>query len=477
VLDDGETQRYFLPLAACWQSEGSEARNSLLSCTLATMRQFRRDGALIDGSALDRFAGDVVAALRDGRHLALEGTAEIRFEKGVRFAEATAPETLAARRLGGEQSNTSILIAEYAILKIYRRLRPGLNPEIEMVRFLSDRTDFSNTPPLLGTIELREAEGTTTSLGVLFGFVRNQGEAWTQALDYLTRFIEEVALVPAGTEPAEGVAPPSTHRFYFTLARQLGRRTAEMHRALCPTGTDDPDFAPEPICADDLAAWRTALADNARATLAALERRLPDFDAETRALAERVLAARGRLETTIEGVLPATTAALKTRYHGDFHLGQVLVIQNDYSIIDFEGEPLRPIEDRRRKTSPLKDIAGMVRSFHYAETTAVRNVVEIQPASRETAARSAGQWRRESVAAFLGGYFETLGDCPSVPADAAENRALLDFFTLEKAIYEVAYELANRPSWVAIPLAGIVELLELAAPATAQTEGSDGSAG
>jgi maltose alpha-D-glucosyltransferase/alpha-amylase len=160
-------------------------------------------------------------------------------------------------------------------------------------------------------------------------------------------------------------------------------------------------------------------------------------------------------------MLPANVSALKTRYHGDYHLGQVLVVQNDFYVIDFEGEPMRPMAERRNKASPLKDVAGMLRSFDYAAATAVRDIADIQPASQEAVVSCARQWRDRVIGEFLDGYFEEMQGCPSLPADAAERRALLDFFTLDKAFYEVGYELANRPNWIAIPLGGVVRLLGL----------------
>jgi maltose alpha-D-glucosyltransferase / alpha-amylase len=408
---DGEKHRYVLPLAAEWTAEPPER--------LANLRKFRRSGALVD--APERFA---LAALA-----VLDRTAAFQ----------PPPENVVARRIGGEQSNTSVLLEEYGVLKLYRRLQDGLHPEVEMTRFLTER-GFAATPALYGTIE---RDG--VAVAILFQWVRNQGEAWSHALGFLKRFVEESVLAPDEAPPPDAAQPVDADNYYFTLARQLGRRTGEMHVALCPGADADPAFAPEPISPADLAAWKAA----ARASAERLLPRVEGFAAEQR---ERLLA---RIDA-----LPEKVAALKTRFHGDYHLGQVLVLLNDFAIIDFEGEPLRPLEERRAKSSPLKDVAGMLRSFHYAEATVARELLEHYPTRADTVLRCAAAWRRQAVDAFLAGYDEATQACESLPQEPATRRALLDFFLVEKALYEVAYELANRPAWVAIPVAGLLELLE-----------------
>jgi len=455
-FSDGAVQRYFLPVAALWEEVG-ERRTALLPLTLASLRQFRRSGALVDAIGDEAFPRAVVAALREQRTVVTE-QAEIRFAPTPSFERHPAPDTPTARRLGGEQSNTSILLEEYGVLKIYRRLASGISPEIEMSRYLTEVAGFANTPPLLGVVEVAGPE--PTPLAVLFAFVRNQGEAWTATLDYLRRVLDEALLVPPGQRTgADATQPTSPDRFYFTLARQIGVRTAEMHRALCPASAGDPAFAPEPISEGDLAAWRDDARRSAASVLDALARKAGELPEPARPLAERLLASRDRLHARVEA-LPRALRALKTRFHGDYHLGQVLVVQSDVHIIDFEGEPLRSLDERRGKSSPLRDVAGMLRSFDYATETAVRDMNELRPAGADTVRSCADYWRRSVIESFLTGYFETMAGCPSLPEDAATQRALLQFFTLHKALYEIAYELANRPSWVAIPLAGVLDLLQ-----------------
>jgi maltose alpha-D-glucosyltransferase/alpha-amylase len=456
---DGEAQRYFLPLAMSWAEEGSEQWNALLPAMVARARRARAEGAVYDAAADADFALALVSAMADGRELSGRSS-KIAFERTSAFARMVLPANPSVKRLGGEQSNSSILIDEYGVLKLYRRLTPGVQPEIEMARFLTEVAHFAHTPPLLGSFRALASEGEETALGVLFAYVRNQGSAWAQALNYLTRYLDEKLLMaPHETRPGEAPTPEATaHPLYLELAGQLGQRTAELHRALCPEGPVDADFAPEPITKADLAQWRERAVAAARVMLDNLARRRDGLPAATQALADQLLAERQALLARY-AELPAAIDALKTRFHGDYHLGQVLAVQNDFFIIDFEGEPLRPIAERRQKSSPLRDVAGMLRSYAYASATALRQMTEIQPAALPTLQDAAETWRREVSDAFLGRYRLSVAGARSVPADFAAAEALIDFFTLEKAVYEVDYELAQRPQWVAIPLNGVLGLI------------------
>jgi maltose alpha-D-glucosyltransferase/alpha-amylase len=232
-----------------------------------------------------------------------------------------------------------------------------------------------------------------------------------------------------------------------------------MHRALAEHGDADPAFAPEPITREDIALWRNGLDAASEAMLDHLERVSMSLPTPARELAERVIAARQTLFRAIRLLLPTEVAAAKTRCHGDFHLGQVIAVQNDFYIIDFEGEPLRPMAERRRKGSPLRDVAGMIRSFDYAATAAVRQLGETRPAAIPRMTELADAWRQRAIDGFRAAYRKGMRGCAAYPANKLHARALMDWFTLEKAVYEVSYELANRPGWVAIPLNGILRTL------------------
>jgi maltose alpha-D-glucosyltransferase/alpha-amylase len=216
---------------------------------------------------------------------------------------------------------------------------------------------------------------------------------------------------------------------------------------------------PEPLSRDDIARWRNELDVAAEAMLDQLRQLRTTLPPGGTELAERLIGARDTLFRAVRSLIPPEVAAVKTRCHGDYHLGQVIAVQNDFYIIDFEGEPLRPIEERRRKTSPLRDVAGMIRSFDYAATAAVRQLSETRPAAMPRMAELADAWRERAVDGFRAAYRKAMRGCAAYPGNKLHARALIDWFTLEKAVYEVSYELANRPGWVAIPLNGILRIL------------------
>jgi maltose alpha-D-glucosyltransferase / alpha-amylase len=232
-----------------------------------------------------------------------------------------------------------------------------------------------------------------------------------------------------------------------------------MHRALAEKGCDDPDFAPEPITGTDVSGWRRDLEAAIADMLSKLERGRAKLPVPAQELADRLIAQRDGLLRLVRVLMPDEVEAQKTRYHGDFHLGQVIVVKNDFFIIDFEGEPARPLAERRRKSSPLRDVAGMIRSFDYASYTAVRQLAEARPAAAARMTQLAEAWRQRAVDGFRAAYRKTMRGCAAYPASKIQARNMLAFFILEKAVYEVSYELANRPGWVDIPLNGVLGIL------------------
>jgi maltose alpha-D-glucosyltransferase/alpha-amylase len=263
-----------------------------------------------------------------------------------------------------------------------------------------------------------------------------------------------------GAAPLDRTADlPGPDDFFLALARQLGLRTAQLHRALTEHAGDDPAFAPEPITGEDLAEWRRDLEAAAEGMLARLERGRASMPEGVRSLADAVLDAHRSLFECIRTLTPDAVTAVKTRYHGDLHLGQVIAVQNDFYFIDFEGEPGRPLAERRRKSSPLRDVAGMIRSFDYAAIAAVRQIAETRPVALPRMAELADAWRERAVDGFRAAYRKAMRGCRAYPVNKLQAKAMIDFFTLEKAVYEVNYELTNRPGWVAIPLNGILRVL------------------
>ena len=446
VLDvalDGGAERYFLPLSAIWGDDALAQGAPTLPYTLAKLRRGPRVGALADGTGDPTLARALLDALRaDARLRTANGEIVFRGSDALRGVEDLGD----PRPIPGEQSNASIVFGDAAVMKVYRRLREGVQPEIEVARFLTE-VGFGNTPALLGSVELVPGEGEPTSLASAFAFVRNQGDAWAYLTDALARDLDEAAI--SGEE----------QEFPFTLdlGVLLGRRTAGMHRALA-TPTDDPAFAAEPMGAAEFATLVDEVSGELDRVLADLERAQATLPASAAEAARAVLDRRGELSARVEALRAVEPSGMRTRIHGDYHLGQVLVVQNDVSIIDFEGEPKRSIAERRAKSSPLRDVAGMLRSLDYAAAAALR---DRPPAAveEERVPRRAEAWRRRARAQFLDAYREEIAGSPAHP-EAAAGAALLDLFLIQKAAYEVGYEMAFRPDWVGIPLAGLLAILD-----------------
>jgi maltose alpha-D-glucosyltransferase/alpha-amylase len=308
-----------------------------------------------------------------------------------------------------------------------------------------------------------------TTLGMLQQLVESQGDGWLHAMDELGRFYDQIETrrLPDGAAPAgftarmdAPVPPPAQDlmRAYLRTAETLGRRTAEVHLALA-SDSSVKEFSPEPFTPEDLAAITADAAAQAQLALETLRGRLTALPEEVAARAQELLASRDRLLDQVRATPVLEFAASKIRIHGDYHLGQVLWAEGDFYILDFEGEPARPIAQRRAKQSPLKDVAGMLRSFSYAAYAALFGHTAPRPEQFSRLEPWARIWQAHASAEFLRGYFATAGGALFVPADPAQRDGLLRLFVLDKALYELNYELNNRPEWVRIPLWGILDLL------------------
>jgi maltose alpha-D-glucosyltransferase/alpha-amylase len=381
-----------------------------------------------------------------------------------------AGDTHVSRVGSAEQSNTSILYGKSLILKLFRRIETGENPDTEIGRFLTEVAHFPRIAPFLGEISLRHGKQATTT-AMLQGLVENEGDGWQITLDELSRFFESVAGTPV---PREGLVPTLTNPIDLSgelrdhvgisleMAAQLGRRTGEMHLALA-TQTENPAFQPEAFTASDLEADAQRVGTQINHSLEALKRgftQLADLTADSAAL---VLSRRIDLLARAHAIMQASPerAGLRTRIHGDYHLGQVLKSKGDVVILDFEGEPARSLDERRKKQSPLRDIAGMLRSFSYAAATGLEAYNQ-----RHTDASRGGRslepwsrvWQNAVSIDFLRAWSTTVAQNPALIPDTAQAQRLLEAYLLEKALYELLYELNNRPTWVRIPLAGILAL-------------------
>ncbi|HVB09272.1 MAG TPA: maltose alpha-D-glucosyltransferase [Bacillota bacterium] len=432
---DGDPETYALPLAVAAEApEGA-----------ASMARLAGDGVIFDALSDAGACEQLLAAVVGRRRM-----------RGALAALAGAP-TPAWRKVGptgglpqaraahAEQSNSSVRFGERLILKIYRRLQPGVQPEVELGRYLYERAGFRHIAPVLGTL----VYGGNQTLGVVQAFVPNQGDGWSHALARLQALLagEEPRPVPPAEDPLtlalSGASPDPAVGDYPAAAGLLGRRTAEMHLALL--AAEEPALAPEAFTSFA----QRAVFEGRRAQLAQTEQMLRAARSPFPGAAE--LAARlPEVLLRYRAVAEHPQVALRIRCHGDYHLGQVLVADGDFIIIDFEGEPARSLADRRRKSGALRDVAGMVRSLHYAAMTAIRAGGDEQ---------TAFAWYRWSAAAFLQGYLAAAGSAPFLPQEPAELRCSLQANLLEKVLYELRYELNHRPDWVDIPAAGLREHL------------------
>jgi trehalose synthase-fused probable maltokinase len=377
----------------------------------------------------------------------------------------------------GEQSNTSIRYGEQFILKFYRRIEEGVNLDFEMGSFLTEKARFKYTAPLAGSIDYHRAGRPSATLAILQGYVPNQGDAWQYTLEAISRFLDGAASRQASESreatqsfaarltvsqlldhesPIPSWAEPSL-RAYLQASQLLGKRTAELHLALI-SNPDDPAFAPEGFSPD----YRRSISDSmiriADENLSLLTGRLNTLSPSTLKRAQQVLAHREQIHSRFRDLKETEISTMRTRLHGDYHLGQVLVAGADFAIIDFEGEPERPLAERRIKRSPLRDVAGMLRSFHYAAETALRRR-QPEPKDKSGADLWSVVWTNWTSAAFLQAYCRQATGACFLPESRGDLAKLLSVFMLEKAIYELGYELKNRPGWAEIPLSGILDLL------------------
>jgi malto-oligosyltrehalose trehalohydrolase len=462
----------FVPLALVPTGEADRAQ---IITPVAGPGAEREPHALVDAFSVDPFVRLWVAAQIGGREImeATGGPSRLRAGRTEHIAssELGGEASWQVRRSRAEQSNTSLRIGTGAILKVIRKLEQGVHPELEIGRHLSG-LGFSAVAPLVGWVELESGPaGAVRTLSILQGFVPNQGDGWTWVLAQLARALG--AESPGSRESERGRGSGDALEEVGRWLEALARTTADLHRAFA-ADSPDPAFRPEPVTAADRESWAAAARGMwTRAAEDLAGSHAGGAEAAARQLASEVRAREQRLFELIRASTHISAEFAKTRHHGDFHLGQVLVVPEGAIILDFEGEPLRPLADRRAKHSVLRDVAGLVRSLSYAAEAALRALPQdLPPGRREAAHRVLAAWESAARRRFVQAYFAAASGIRSLPAQRSRAEQLLQFFLLEKALYEVVYELANRPDWVAIPLRGVLELLEAGAPGAATVKRS-----
>lgn len=471
---EGLSEMYLLPLSF---SSGEDARKIIEVkpyVIVARVSADRGEGIIYDASHNDDFRKEILSMIsRKHSTKGLDG--QLISFPGKQLKSFVWKELLVEKSqvLRTEQTNTSFLYGNKLIFKMFRRLYEGINPDLEIGRFLDEKTSFRNVPPFAGAIEYRRQGFEPIVVGILQAVVPNQGDAWTFALNSLDGYFErvfskkdeirEMPKVSASLlELSSLEAPPLFQEligvFYLEMAHLLGKRTAELHLALS-SDTGDRNFAPEPFSILYQRSLYQSMQSLTKRSIDLLKRNIKKIPEEIRAESNEIINLENKLIDRFKALLNKKLSIVKTRIHGDYHLGQVLFTGNDFVIIDFEGEPARTISERRLKRSPLTDVAGMLRSFHYAAYNAVLKHA-VRPEDVHLLESWAELWHQYVCGAFLSSYFLIVGDAPFLPKEAEDMEILLRVFLLEKSVYELGYELNNRPDWVIIPIKGIRYVLE-----------------
>jgi maltose alpha-D-glucosyltransferase/alpha-amylase len=458
---DGPDEIYAVPVK---MATGDAARTISQSAPHAVIARFEgsEETILFDAVWDAAFREEIFRLILDRQHAdgkngRLVGTVSDAFSP-------TLEKIPASHVISGEQSNSSMLFENKFFLKLYRKLEEGVNPDVEITRFLTEQASFPNVAAFAGAIEYRRDKAEPSVVCLLQSAVVSEGDVWTLTVDAVGRYYERVLARKADLQN-QSASPGALFDecvggVYPEKAKLLGQRTAEMHRALV-SAPDDPAFALE---AFNAMAQRSVY-QNMRALLRRvfdlLEKKIDNLPEKFRAEAKEVLAGETEILAREKRLLDRKTNAAKIRIHGDYHLGQVLWTGKDFVILDFEGEPARPLSDRKLKRSPLRDVAGMMRSFQYAAYSALW-----QPAMRAEDVpfleRWADLWYRQMSSVFLESYLTTTADAPFVPQNSDDLQVMLQAYLLDKAVYEIGYELNNRPDWVVIPIRGIKHILKSA---------------
>ena len=473
TYDTGAPDIYLLPLAVTLGERSEELRRGAPNAVIAPVMTGNSNGLIHDGTLDDATCLEILHLVEDSKSISAQN-GRVQGERGTAFGgilgdrEAS---SLQVRRGSAEQSNTSILFGDRFILKLFRHPEAGVNPDCEIGQYLTEKIGFQRIPPFAGSIEYAPADGERVTIAMLQGLVENEGDGWKWTLEELDRYYEAIAPLPfpkklqrhiektafefSGSEPSQ--LARDHVGMYLDAAATLGRCTAELHLALA-TPTNDPAFAAEQFGAAELQTLLDQVRQHASTVFDTLKGRVPNLPDDVIEIAGSVLSRRRRILQYLERSEQSDLRTLRIRVHGDYHLGQVLRVKTDFAILDFEGEPARSLEYRRSKQNPLKDVAGMLRSFNYAAYASLFNYTARHPEDFAKLEPWAQVWERSVSAEFLRAYRQTVGRANIVPAGEDDFRTLLDTFLLDKVLYEVLYELNSRPAWLRIPLTGILSL-------------------
>lgn len=459
----GLPEFYFIPLGFVPADQLMDKAEYTTQAVVCRAELHNTVGFILDSTYIRPFRDYLFSSIQRDTEIKEDG-AVLTFRSGL-FSRLSTVRDVESRLLKSDQSNTAVIYNDQYFLKFYRKIEPELNPEPEIIRFLTENTTFRNSPRFAGSIELRDESGGTYVFALMQEKVEHQGDAWVMTVDSVGRFYERVLTSPHRDDVPPLVdhpvlrfeeSPPLIQEligrgFYERIAR-LGQRTAELHLALASKPDGDPAFAPEPFTANYQRSLYSSLRKLVRERFNLLRQALPGLRPETRAVANRVLALEEDILDCFSEIYKTRIRAMKTRIHGDYHLGQVLFTGKDFIIIDFEGEPGFSFSERRLKKHPLKDVAGMMRSIHYAAFGKILLNENYREQDLETLEAWAEQWQHYVARYYMGAYLERTGE----KEFTEEHEVLIRTFLLEKAVYELGYELNGRPDWAIVPLRGIL---------------------
>ncbi len=472
-FSDDKSEAYLLPMAIA-HGEYAEHVTEDFPQAVITRAEFDGEAAVVyDAVYSEELRDNVLSVILrrrtlKGKNGRLVGAAG----RGARQVATALLENPGSRVLKAEQTNTSVLYRDSVFLKLYRKLEDGVNPELELLQYLTEKRKFAHVPRYIGTLEYALGKKTRSSVGLLVEFVRNEGDAYSFARDTVDRYFENVlAAQKNGLEPPKIFSSifdvelssipealvQNTDRFFLEMMSLLGRRIGGLHLAL---GAERalPEFKPEPFSLLYQRSIYQSMRSLVRRVMGYTKRAAKKDEAP--ALLRQVLEREADLLKQLARVRERKLNSQKTRIHGDLHLGQVLFSGRDFTIIDFEGEPARTLGERRLKYCPLRDVAGMIRSFHYAVYSTFLEYSQTRTSDIASLQPWVSLWYTVVSGVFLRSYLDTVAETPLLPKSEDDVALLLNVFLLEKAVYELGYELNNRPDWVSIPCDGVLRILE-----------------
>ena len=445
----GVTARYTLPMQIEWVRFDRERYNPN---ALAAVRQGAREGTLLDVAADHIFIALLLRNLREALNVEDNGMC-LEFRPTSKFSDKPIKQPEQIRVVETDEFNSVALVDNNYVVKIYRKLESGANPEIETGRFLTEVADFANAPAMLGSVELIEGN-TRNAVAVVHAHIENQGDGWAVTSAYLDRFVDEQRVLAASEHPGESEEQVP----YLRYMSQMGKRVAEMHLALA-TASELTDFAPEPIRSADVQRWIEDAAARAERVFDALRQQRDEISEADRPLVDQFLAQRAILRDHLKALLPPDTDGLNIRHHGDLALGRMLIVKDDICITGFEGDPRLSLEERRRKVPAARDVASLIRSIGSSAAAALERALKLAPDEQGRLGAALMEWVDRSTAAFLAAYREIMTSSPLWPANPRASGQILDFFVLEKILDEIEYELLQRPEGLRVPLTGVLRLL------------------